>query len=101
MTTQFEGCCGAVIWYLGGSDNSRSVEREIKYLITPARSQGYSIGLVILTESQKATLHKLMLSYKFRKVWGPIKNQNTGNNLYGYMLNINTYKSKTLERKRF
>lgn len=102
MASKFEGCCGAVCWYLGGSDSVGGAKERMRSQLE--YSSSCSIALVILTTTQRKRLEKLLAGMGFVECWGPIKNQNSNTNLYGYVLNLTEYREKTMKsliKRRF
>lgn len=101
----FPVCCGASIWALTEPYDSvlgppiQELEKWLKD--TADNEQGsYSVAITILNTEQKNLYEKTILSFGFKKMWSRgIRNVNTGNGLYGYYLNLNTYKKPKTKRK--
>lgn len=92
-------CCGAVQWSLGGSVDAAKAETDLK-IIADYWKNSRSVASLILKEGQRLSIEPILLKFGFQKTWGPVPNLNTRNNLYGYMLDLNVYRTKTLEEAK-
>lgn len=90
----FLGCCGTVLWYLQGLSDPKTLEQDLP-IVADLYKKDKSVAEIVITESQKECLLTALTKFGFIQTWGPIRNINSQNNLYGFMLDLNDYRKRT------
>lgn len=94
-SADFFGCCGAINWYLCSHSVDQVLKSDLAKLADKYKDRK-SVAQVILSGSELSTHEHILLEFGFVKVWGNIVNVNSQNTLHGYILDLNTYRQKTL-----
>lgn len=95
----FYGCCGACLWFFNESRNPATISADLEAMADTWKDKK-SVALMAINEDQRENIHKTLLEFGCRESWGPLKNINSGENIYGYTFDLNKYREQKLAQPK-